>query len=405
MQDLNDKINNGGATADGQLTAGEWNQIPTEVQNAIESAGITLSGADLQQLIKAISAYSLVGEFYTGGGVADAYTAVVVSPRIAPPALINGMKVRFIPVADNTGASTLNAFGTGIVDIKLKGGVNDPGADELISGEETIVTYRTSPGAHWELKVDTSIDPKNSYAGLTLSNNVTDAAKDIDIAVGSAKDSTNSATLSLSSGLVKRMDASWVAGTNQGGLSSSLTLAASTWYHAFIVEISGSADILFDTSTVCANGITDHTVTSFRRIGSILTDSTPDVLPFEQTGINFQLDDAIKDIDITNSSTTATNRTLSVPLGVKTLAVFRASQQKAAALVAHIFYPVNVTDQAAGLDNASMVSASVASGNAGGQFEIMSNLSSQVRSVCNAASTTLRMHTEGWKDVSILEGL
>jgi len=35
MQDLNDKINNVGSTADGQLSASEWNQLPSGIQNII----------------------------------------------------------------------------------------------------------------------------------------------------------------------------------------------------------------------------------------------------------------------------------------------------------------------------------------------------------------------------------
>ena len=49
MQDLNDKVTGG------TLTAAEWNEVPSELQNVIEGLGITLSGADLNQLGKAIS--------------------------------------------------------------------------------------------------------------------------------------------------------------------------------------------------------------------------------------------------------------------------------------------------------------------------------------------------------------
>ena len=151
MQDLNDKINNGGATADGQLSADEWNQLPSEVQNAIESAGMTLSGGDLSQLVKSIAHYSSVGQFFTGAGIADAYTATVVAPRIAPPALVNGMELNLIIPVTGTGAGTLNAFGTGIVDIKLEGGTSDPVAGDLEAGKLARFKYFTAPSAHWGL--------------------------------------------------------------------------------------------------------------------------------------------------------------------------------------------------------------------------------------------------------------
>lgn len=47
MQDLNDKV------IGGELTAAEWNEVPSELQNVIEASGQTLSSGDLTQLRKA----------------------------------------------------------------------------------------------------------------------------------------------------------------------------------------------------------------------------------------------------------------------------------------------------------------------------------------------------------------
>jgi len=66
----------------------------------------------------------------------------------------------------------------------------------------------------------------NYLTGLKLSNNVSDATNDIDIAAGIAADSTNSLMMALSSAITKRLDAAWVVGTNQGGLD---TGSLSTW--------------------------------------------------------------------------------------------------------------------------------------------------------------------------------
>lgn len=146
MRDLNDKI-----TGD-TLTATEWNDVPSELQNIIESTGIVLSSGDLQQAVKAVSVYSTVGDFYTGGGAVNAYTATVVAPRISPPSLVDGMRVRWIPSATNTIASTLNAFGTGVVSIKLIGGITNIVAGDIVSAKEAVTIYRTSPSPHFELE-------------------------------------------------------------------------------------------------------------------------------------------------------------------------------------------------------------------------------------------------------------
>jgi len=49
MQDLNDKITGN------SLTANEWNEMPTELQNIIEAVGQTLSAGDLEQVRKSLN--------------------------------------------------------------------------------------------------------------------------------------------------------------------------------------------------------------------------------------------------------------------------------------------------------------------------------------------------------------
>ena len=82
MQDLNDKITGN------SLTAPEWNEVPSEIQNIIEGLGITLSGGDLNQLGKAIAGYVANGSFYTDSGAADAYVLSVIGSKQALPAYI-----------------------------------------------------------------------------------------------------------------------------------------------------------------------------------------------------------------------------------------------------------------------------------------------------------------------------
>lgn len=165
MQDLNSKVENGGATADGLLTATEFNQIPSELQNLITSAGGVLSGADLLQAVKAISTYSGVGDFYVGAGVANAYTASVGASRIAPIELVDGLKIRFKASANNTGASTCNAFGSGVIDIKKSGGISGVSAGEITTENETILIFRSLPSNHWELSGVSAASQPETNAG------------------------------------------------------------------------------------------------------------------------------------------------------------------------------------------------------------------------------------------------
>jgi hypothetical protein len=114
------------------LTAAEFNDIPDELENAITSAGITLSGADVTQLAKAIAHYVGNSSFYTDTGVADAYVATVIGTNKAPPAYVDGMVVEFKIGNTNTGASTINVDGLGVKNITGTAAAGDLTAGNFI---------------------------------------------------------------------------------------------------------------------------------------------------------------------------------------------------------------------------------------------------------------------------------
>lgn len=121
---------NGKSTGD-TLTASEWNQVPSELQNVIESQGITLSNSDLAQVVKAISQYSVDGQFFTVGGVVNAYTLTAVGLKAAPVTYTEGMRFSGNFTVPNTGGPcTLNLNGLGVINVKGQGG-EDPEADEV----------------------------------------------------------------------------------------------------------------------------------------------------------------------------------------------------------------------------------------------------------------------------------
>lgn len=115
MRDLNDK------TTGNSLTADEWNDIPSEIQNVIEATEQTLSGADLNQLGKGIAQYAGNGDFYTDSGAADIYVLSVTDSKQAPQAYKDGMRCRWRPDNVNTGASTVNVAGLGVKNIFFNG--------------------------------------------------------------------------------------------------------------------------------------------------------------------------------------------------------------------------------------------------------------------------------------------
>lgn len=165
-----------------------------------------------------------------------------------------------------------------------------------------------------------------SMWGFTYQNNVTDAVNDIDITAGGASDSTGAAWLSVAA-MTKKLDAPWVAGTNQGGLSSSLTIGNNDYYiHA--IRVGGVDDIGFDTSPTAANLIADHSATHYRPIGwfkrvggTIVAFNT-----YEREGGGLEMRWNVPTLDVNLADTlTTTRRTdaVKVPLNFSTIAMLR----------------------------------------------------------------------------------
>jgi hypothetical protein len=199
----------------------------------------------------------------------------------------------------------------------------------------------------------TNVVPQNYLAGLTLSNDSGDTEHDVGIDAGICRNSTNASSIELSSAIVKRIDASWVAGTGNGGLASSLTLAANTTYHVFAIVVSGSADAGFDTSPTAANLVSDHSATAFRRIGSVLTDASANIRQFKQTQDSFLLDQPILTYTSVNIGSTArTTIGFDVPVSVSVEAMFTHLKWGYFTEAAYVYRPLSMTDVSV-VDNAT----------------------------------------------------
>jgi hypothetical protein len=155
--------------------------------------------------------------------------------------------------------------------------------------------------------------PMNYIAGLITSNNVADAAKDLDIAVGVARDSTDVDNMRLTAAITKQIDAAWAVGDDQGGLDTG-SVAATTLYAVWLIKRSdtGVVDVLFSTSFTAPTMPTDYD--RKRLIGAIKTDATPDILPYTQVGDYFRYTTPIQDVnDTTITDDTYEEAAVSVP--------------------------------------------------------------------------------------------
>lgn len=158
-------------TTGASLSGEEFNQSTTEVENAIKSADITLSGADLFQLGKALADYSARGNAYTDTGAADAYVLGVIGSKQGITSYGEG-KVSFSVGNTNTGPSTVNVNGIGSRDIKNKDGsalaagalragefvtLQDNGTYYIIDSEGVVQTVTNANGTALKLPDGTLI--------------------------------------------------------------------------------------------------------------------------------------------------------------------------------------------------------------------------------------------------------
>jgi hypothetical protein len=155
---------------------------------------------------------------------------------------------------------------------------------------------------------------KNAIHGLKTSNNGADALNDIDIAVGSARDSTDADDMHLLAALTKRLDAAWAVGTGNGGLDTGAE-AASTLYAGWLIKRpdTGVTEVLFSTSFTAPTMPTNYTLK--RLIGAFFNDAASAIVAFTQVGDYFRYTgDVIVDVgDATITANTYEVGTLSVP--------------------------------------------------------------------------------------------
>lgn len=126
MRDYSAKIDNTAPSPSGILSAAEDNVRFEEMKQAVISSGITLDPAsgpntDQKMLAQAMSRYASGGIYGVDSGSANTY--VLASPSgasgfVMPKALFQGMRVFWVPANSNTGASTVNAWGLGVKNLK-----------------------------------------------------------------------------------------------------------------------------------------------------------------------------------------------------------------------------------------------------------------------------------------------
>ncbi len=268
-------------------------------------------------------------------------------------------------------------------------------------------TLGTTAPASFEVDViaDTeklTIVPRGHLAGLQMSND-TDTDHDILIAIGEATDSTGAINMKLSTAMTKQIDATWALGDDAGGMNDGDAVGNSEWFH--VHELSNAAgdsvDAGYDTSLTAVNLLADTAViaaglTLYRRIGSVLTDGSANILAFSQEGDEVLWADPPLDIDVSNQSTTAITRTLSVATGIKVHAIMNVAAQYAGLRMVY-FSSLDANDE---LPSATTAPLATWATEANTTFKLIvrTNTSGQIRTRATDVSTIIRIATLGYVD-------
>lgn len=229
-----------------------------------------------------------------------------------------------------------------------------------------------------------------------IANSTGDAANDIDIAAGSAV--TDNGIYISTPGLTKRLDDAWVAGTNQGGLDTG-SKANNAWYHVFLIHNPSTSvvDGLYSTSALSPtlpSGFTEK-----RRVGSVRTDGSGNILGFVQSGDEFQWATPTTDYS-GGGTTTATLTTVTVPTGYSSEAMIYGSATNTDGGIIYRFISSPLAaDVAPGAGNLNAGSGRSNSAiDIAYDMRIRTNTSGQVRHRSSANAGSLTIKTKGWID-------
>ncbi|MBY3228533.1 hypothetical protein [Rhizobium laguerreae] len=125
--------------------------------------------------------------------------------------------------------------------------------------------------------------PPQFLVGFETYRDPTTPTKRIVVSPGSCRSQLNDADLILTNGIMKRLDQTWAAGSGNGGLDQG-ALTANVWYHCFVImnTTTGIVDVLFSGSVT--NPLLPAGFTIYRRVWSVRTDASSNIMPYTQTG-------------------------------------------------------------------------------------------------------------------------
>lgn len=261
-----------------------------------------------------------------------------------------------------------------------------------------VLTYN---GSAWASSAPATALPPKWRNGCKISNNTGDATHDIDVSAGSVRDVDDDGDITFASAITKRIDASWAAGTGNGGFPSGLTLTNDTYYHIHAIgKADGTADAGFDTDVAASNLLSDATgYVYYRRLGTIYYTSSAIVAFLQVADTFYWSTPPALDVDTSTLSTTDTDYAITVPPDVRVMALMNIAVSHASSVRRVYIHP---TDTADGL-TPGFTASPLATGNIAQESNIhqawcITNTSRQITAVSNDTGTILRVSVIAWRD-------
>lgn len=389
----------GTSTPGTRLEEADRNITQDELVASVESSGQVLdaTGVKRTQLTRAMFLNGAGAQSMVDTGSADAKVLTPISGASGfvfgeSYAQLTGAAFMFKNDIANTSATTVNVGQTagtllGVKNLTQADGVAFVGG-ELIAGSYNLIIYDLANDRFEIVTIESFTAPRGHIDGLIMSNG-TDTEHDIDIGIGEATDFTGAYLMKLTAGMTKQIDVAWAVGDNEGGMFTG-SVAIDTWYHVYMIrkDSDGSIDFGFDTSLTASNAPAGYS--NYRRIGSVLTDGSSNILQSIQIGDLFQWLDPPLDVSAV-TGTAEQNLTLSVPLGVNVLARMQATADGA---IRVYFRTPGTIDKAVSVTVSPLATAYLGTIN---NFEIMTDTLSSIKSRSDA-NQTMYLVTTGWFD-------
>lgn len=247
----------------------------------------------------------------------------------------------------------------------------------------------------------------SAFAGLLWGctcSNAADTVNDITIAAGKCIDSTNAALITCAA-MTKRLDAGWAPGTTNGMRNSAVAITNTTYHIYAVSKADGTQDYYAHTSLTVATVITalqlevgGGSYLYARRIFSIVrTAADGGIKQFSHLGDEILWKVPAADVAVVNLGAASVSYPLTVPLGLKVIALLGGLHNNASAGKALYLRSPDQDDVAVGSPAITSVN-NVAGVVSNWYQDVRTDTSAQIAARADTASTTLSVFTRGYID-------